>query len=90
MNGILEQVKPETATMIAHLANARNLSIDDFLRSILPLDEIGVEEEKPLYETATPAELAQAFLAWANSHDRNSPGLTLEGVSRETIYGDRL
>jgi hypothetical protein len=47
------------------------------------------EDEKPLHETATPEELAQAFLAWANSHDRHSPGLTLEDVSRETIYEDR-
>jgi hypothetical protein len=47
------------------------------------------EDEKPLYETATPEELAQAFLAWANSHNHNSPGLTLEDVSRESIYEDR-
>lgn len=89
MDAILEQVKPETAAMIAHLANARSLSIDDFLRSILPPDEIVNGEEKPLYETATPAELARTYLAWANSHDHNSPGLTLEDVSRETIYEDR-
>lgn len=47
------------------------------------------EEERPLYETATPEELAQAFLAWAHGHSNNSPGLTLEDVSRETIYEDR-
>jgi hypothetical protein len=89
MNMILEQVKPETAATIVHLANARGLSIDEFLRSILPSDEGAGEEERPLYETATPEELAQAFLAWAHSHDRNSPGLTLDDVSRESIYEDR-
>ena len=88
MNTILEQVKPETAATIAHLANARRLSIDEFLRSILPADGGINGEERPLYETATPEELAQAFLAWAYSHDRNSPGLTLEDVSRESIYED--
>lgn len=89
MNAILEQVKPETVALIAHLANARRLSIDEFLRSILPADEGVNGAEQPLYETATPEELAQAFLAWAHSHDRNSQGLTLEDVSRESIYEDR-
>jgi len=89
MNAILEQVKPETAAIIAHLANARGLSIDEFLRSILPSDEVVNGVERPLYETATPEELAQAFLAWAYSHDLNSPGLTLDDVSRESIYEGR-
>jgi hypothetical protein len=89
MNAILEEVKPETAATIAHLANARGLSIDEYLRSILPRDEIASEEEKPLYETATPEELAQAFLAWAHSHASDSPGLTLDDVSRESIYEGR-
>ena len=43
----------------------------------------------PLYETATPAELAQAFLDWAESHDRSIPPLPLSAVSRESIYEDR-
>ena len=29
---------------------------------------------------------AAAITAWAKSHDQNSPGLTLEDVSRESIY----
>jgi hypothetical protein len=89
MDAILEQVKPETATMIANLAQARGQSVDNFLRSLLPLADIPNGTARPLYETATPEELAQAYLDWANSHSRNSPGLTLEDVSRETIYEER-
>lgn len=89
MNAILDQVKPETVALMAHLANVRGLSIDEFLRSILPADESVNGAEQPLYETLTPEELAQAFLAWAHGHSNNSPGLTLEDVSRETIYEDR-
>ncbi|MGH9845795.1 MAG: hypothetical protein ACREEM_44385 [Blastocatellia bacterium] len=89
MNAILEQVKPETAALIGQLAHARRLSIDELLRSLLPAAESLKSEERPLHETATPEELAQALLAWAHGHDRNSPGLTLADVSRESIYEDR-
>ena len=89
MNAILEQVKPETAALLAQLAQARRLSIDEFLSSLLPANERLPGEERPLYETATPEELAQALLTWAHSHDRNSPELTLADVSRESIYEDR-
>jgi len=44
------------------------------------------QEERPLYETATPSELAQAFREWASSHDRNSPLLSDYAVSRESMY----
>jgi hypothetical protein len=88
MNTLLDQVKPETAEMIVNLAHSRGLSVDDFLKSLLPAGG-GREAQRPLYETATSEELAQAYLAWANSHDRNSPSLTLEDVSRESIYEGR-
>ena len=41
--------------------------------------------EKPLYETLPPAQLAAAFATWADSHS-SGLGLTLEDVSRESIY----
>jgi len=44
------------------------------------------QRERPLYETATPEELAQAFWEWASSHDRNSPLLSDYAVSRESMY----
>ncbi|MBR8836760.1 MAG: hypothetical protein DSM106950_22775 [Stigonema ocellatum SAG 48.90 = DSM 106950] len=42
--------------------------------------------ERPLYESATPEELAQAFREWASSHDRNSPLLSDYAVSRPSMY----
>ncbi|BAZ24716.1 hypothetical protein NIES4073_56140 [Kalymmatonema gypsitolerans NIES-4073] len=44
--------------------------------------------QRPLYETATPEELAQVFREWAESHDRNSPLLSDYAVSRESMYSD--
>lgn len=46
------------------------------------------QAEPPLYETATPFELSQAFQEWADSHDRNTPLLSDYAVSRESMYSD--
>ena len=69
-------------------ADAQGVTLGALLR---PLVENGVapKEERPLYETASPQELAQAYLDWANSHDPNIPPLSLEDMSRERIYEDR-
>ena len=87
MSSILDQIKPETAQMIAAEARARGLSVEDYLKSLLP--ETNGEAEKPLYETATPEELAQAYVDWAESHDRSTPPLSLEDIGRESIYEGR-
>ena len=46
-------------------------------------------QNRSFYETASPEEWAKAFREWAESHPRNSPRLSDEAVSRESIYGDR-
>lgn len=88
---ILEQIKPETVALLASLASERGLSVDEFLRSLLPINENsqGEIEEKPFYETATPEEWVAAFREWAANHDPNIPPLSLEDVSRESLYEDR-
>lgn len=37
-----------------------------------------------------PAEWSRQFRAWADSHDPNTPVLSDEAMSRESIYTDRL
>lgn len=46
-------------------------------------------QKRPFYETATPEEKAKAFRKWAESHSQDTPILSDEAISRETIYGDR-
>jgi len=46
------------------------------------------QAEHPLYETATPNQLSQAFREWADSHNRNTPILSDYAVSRESMYSD--
>jgi len=48
------------------------------------------DSEAPLYERLSPQELAQAFLAWVESHDPKTPGLSDYAVSRESMYEDEV
>ena len=80
----LGEIKPETARILASQAKARGLSVDEYLRSLLPETSNG--EKKPLYETATPDELADALIEWVKSHDPNTPAIL--NTRREDLYDD--
>ena len=78
MSAILEDVKPETAAKIAAQARTRGLSVDAYLRSLLP-DELNQAEETSL----SPAEKATLWREWVANH-------SVKGViaddSRNSIY----
>ena len=53
---------------------------------------VGIRESnvKPLQDESTPEEWVQQFHAWAEGHDRTTPLLSDEAISRENIYPDRI
>ena len=79
------EIKPETAEMLAAQARCRGLSVDDYLRTLLPSAN-GDLEEQPLYQSATPEEWVRAFREWAASHP-TPPAIADD--SRESIYQGR-
>jgi hypothetical protein len=80
-----EEIKPETAELLASLARAHGLSVDDYLRSLLPPTN-GDVDEQPLYQSVPPEEWVHAFRDWAASH----PALSVVADdSRESIYQGR-
>jgi len=79
------EIKPETAEMLAAQAKELGMSSDEYLRSLLGRTNRQTEE-RPLYETATPDELAEAFREWAASHAVLS---VIADDSRESIYEGR-
>jgi len=83
MNVTAEKINPETIALIESQARLAGLSIDDYLRSLLPN---GDAPEKGTYETRSPKERAAAIKKWAESHACDAPALALEDISRETIY----
>ena len=84
MSSIVDQIKPDTAETIADGARARGLSVDDYLKSLLPQAN-GNADQQPLYETATPEEWIKVFREWTASH----PALPIADNSRESIYQGR-
>ncbi|HYJ86926.1 MAG TPA: hypothetical protein VEW46_12765 [Pyrinomonadaceae bacterium] len=79
------EIKPETAELLAAQAEARGLSVDDYLRTLLPPTN-GEAVERPLYESATPEEWVDAFRKWAAGHPLQ---LVIADDSREGIYQER-
>ena len=78
-------IKPETAEMLAAQARFHGLSVDDYLRTLLPPSNRDFEA-KPLHESATPEEWVRAFREWAASHPVLS---VIADDSRESIYEGR-
>lgn len=79
------EIEPETAELLAAEARARGLSVDDYLRTLLPATN-GRSGETPLYRSATREEWVRAFREWAASHAVLSE---TADDSRESIYEGR-
>jgi hypothetical protein len=80
------ELKPEQERILQEaLRHGRFQSVeqalDEALHSIAPSG--GVRS------TLSPDERAAAFRSWAESHSHNTPVLSDEAISRETIYSDR-
>ncbi|HMV46619.1 MAG TPA: hypothetical protein PLD20_12230 [Blastocatellia bacterium] len=80
MIAVLEQIKPETAELLAAGAAANELSIDDYLRRLLPQVN-GVTAEKK--QELSPEEKIRRWREFVQQH-------SVKGViaddSRESIY----
>lgn len=85
------ELDPSAAAILRTLqakAEAQGMTLASLLSSIAEGTN-GTTHERPFYETATPDELAEEIIKWMDSHDPNTSALTLENVSRESIYPDR-
>jgi hypothetical protein len=81
MNAILENIKPETAERLAAQARALGVSVDEYLRSILP-NEIGQAENG----TLSSKERAKLWREWVENHSVSG---VIADDSRESIYSER-
>lgn len=103
MNAIIEQIKPETLAMIETQAAQSGLSIDEYLRRLLPhgenelglkaetADEMTVSEESAEEKEAK----RQKSIAWIKSHRAEYGGkyVALDGdkvIGIGERYGDAL
>lgn len=79
------EIEPEIASKIESRARERGVSVDVYLRELIAEDEPTTEQSNGL----TPQEKVSLLREWAAGHSLNTPNLSDEAVSRESIYGER-
>ncbi|MFN0112237.1 MAG: hypothetical protein ACKVZH_25530 [Blastocatellia bacterium] len=86
MIAVLEQIKPETAELLTIEAEANHLSVDEYLRSLLPHSNGSTKVAKPAEEKEelTPQEKARRWSEWV---DKNAISVShFVDDSRESVY----
>lgn len=78
-------IEPEVASKIQAQARARGVSVDTYLRELIEGKAASAEPSNGL----TPEEKVRALREWAAGHSLNTPLLSDEAISRESMYGER-
>jgi hypothetical protein len=83
------ELPPEKEAAFKAEAQARGISVEQWLV------EVAGQHVQPAGSIAhlqrtNPKEWMRQFHAWAESHDRTTPLLSDDAVSRESIYPDRV
>jgi hypothetical protein len=87
MNVTIE-LSDEKAAALKAQAEAQGLTVERWL------EQIAEQHVRPVsiahLQKTNPKEWARQFDAWVNSRDPNTPVLSDEAMSRESIYPDRI
>ncbi len=86
MIAVLEQIKPETAELLATEAESKGLSVDEYLRSLLPHSNgvANVGDAKEPEQELTPREKARRWSEWVEKNAVKVDHFIDD--SRESIY----
>ena len=80
------ELPDELAAALQERASAEGVSLEDLIR------KAAEQQAPPKYighlQKTDPEEWARQFDAWVDSHDPNTPVLSDEAMSRESIYPD--
>ena len=82
------ELSPEGAAALKAQAAARGMSVEQWLLELA--DQLAPATSVAHQQKTNPQEWAGHFDAWVNSHDPNTPVLSDEAMSRESIYPDRI
>ena len=82
------EVSPERAAAFQARAQARGLSVEEWLLEIT--EHLAPSASIAHLQKSNPKEWMRQFRTWAESHDRTTPLLSDEAVSRDSIYPDRV
>lgn len=81
------ELKPDVEDRVKAEANARGLSVEDYILNVLERETPNGEEN--FARTASPEEWAKAFHEWIHTPRPAHPPLSDEAISRESIYRER-
>lgn len=84
------ELSDEKAAALKAQAAAHGLTVELWVRQIAELHAEAQTASIANLQTTNPKEWARRFHEWAESHDRTTPLLSDEAVSRESIYADRI
>ena len=79
------EVQPDTAAIVTAQARRQGLSVDTYLRRLVRELDAAPILKPPL----SPQEKAGLWRKWAASHNPQTPLLSDEAISRESIYRER-
>jgi hypothetical protein len=88
MTLILELPREIEAVLTAQ-AQEHGMTLEAWLQKIAA-DRAQPARSRSLQDELAPEEWVRQFDAWVASHDRTTPLLSDEAISRESIYPDRI
>jgi hypothetical protein len=80
------QIPEDHAARFQAQAQARGLSVEGWLMELA--DQNAPPRSIAHLQSTNPQEWARQFSSWAEGHDRTTPLLSDEAVSRDSIYPD--
>lgn len=81
------ELSDEKAAAVKAQAAALGLTVEEWLRQLA--EQSAVYPSIVHLQKTDPEEWARQFHEWVDSHDPNTPVLSDEAMSRESIYPDR-
>jgi hypothetical protein len=87
MNVMIE-LPDEHAAALKMQAEARGLTVERWLEQVAA--QLAPSNSIAHLQKTNPREWARRFHEWAESHDRTTPLLSEQAISRESIYPDRI
>jgi len=84
------EIPEERAARFQKYAQARGLTVDQWLLELADQNAPPPAASIAHLQKTNPKEWARQFHEWAESHDRTTPLLSDEAISRESIYPDRI
>jgi hypothetical protein len=82
------KLSPEREAALNAQAQARGMSVEQWLLDLT--EQFAPSASIAHLQKTNPKEWARLFHEWAESHDRTTPLLSDEAISRESIYPDRI